>query len=692
MTDSLDTKTILGRLAGLKGVIDDMYQTASFGSHCLAKDGTFDSINEMELSWLGCQREDLIGRVEFRQFLTPDSQIRLDRQLAAHERHGFIDLELELLGQDAEPRLVSMSFNGNVTEGGHTRRGRYVLFDLAAMQFELRLQKIAAVSFESVCGICVTNAQGVILRVNAAFTTLTGYTNTEVVGRTMAVLRSGLQSDDFYRSMWQAIESKGHWEGEIRNRRKDGKIYTEWISIASVRNAEGTVTNYVGTFYDITAAKVTQDEMNRLAYHDALTQLPNRRLLQQRIEHSLVLTGRNGQRSALLFVDLDHFKAINDTRGHEAGDLLLKQVAVRMQAAVREGDTVARVGGDEFVVLLEGLGTVLVSAAEQARKVGEKLLEELAQPYVIHDFEFRCTASIGIRMASFGESVSQLLTHADLAMYEAKKHGRNSLRFFDPDMQMAATSRAEAEQDLQRAIEGSEFELHYQPKVNAEGLVVGAEALLRWHHPQRGLVSPAEIIPLAEEVGLIVPIGAWVLRDACSQMQRWALQPATRELTLAVNVSARQFAREDFVAQVVQVLQQTGANPALLELEVTESMMLDVQSAIAKMQALRDIGVRFAVDDFGTGYSSLAHLTRLPISTLKIDKSFVSHMADHDADLVIVQTIIGMAHSLGLNVVAEGVETRAQQAQLLDCGCNLFQGYLFGRALAVDEFEDLLAA
>ncbi|MFC7411545.1 putative bifunctional diguanylate cyclase/phosphodiesterase [Hydrogenophaga atypica] len=656
-----------------------MFQTAPFGSHCLAQDGSFTEINDMELSWLDRQREDVVGRTSFRQFLTPASQLKLDHYLAAHQRHGFIDLELELYREGAEPLLVAVSFNGTLTDEGQRRPGRYVLFDLTALQRERTIQKYAAMSFESACGICVTNALGIILRVNAAFTTLTGFTNDEVVGKNMAILSSGLQSEQFYQAMWKAIETRGYWQGEIRNRRKNGHLYTEWLSIASVKNPEGLVTNYVGTFYDITAAKASQEEMHRLAFHDELTHLPNRRLLQQHMEHTLALNSRNGKLSALLFIDLDHFKAINDTRGHEAGDLLLIQAARRMQTLVREGDTVARVGGDEFVVLLEGLDTAMNTAAAQAQLVGEKLLAMLATPYAIRDFKFRCTASIGIRMVSFGDHASQLLTHADLAMYEAKKNGRNSLRFFDPTMQAAATVRAHAEQDLQRAVENGEFELFYQPQVDAQGKMVGAEALLRWHHPERGLVSPGEVIPLAEETGLIIPIGNWVMKTACAQLKRWATLPEAQGLTMAVNVSARQFAREDFVNFVLKVLEDTQIDPTLLELEVTESMMLDIDTAAAKMQALRTAGVRFSVDDFGTGYSSLAHLTRIPIAKLKIDQSFVQHMGDRQADLVIVQTVIAMAHSLGLCVVAEGVETPTQHQQLLNDGCNVFQGYLFGR-------------
>ncbi len=685
MNAAAEHLAILDRLLNVESQIESMYEAASFGSHTVAADGTFAEINDVELSWLGLTREALVGKRRPSEFFSPASLSKLLRYLDAQGRHGFIDLELELVNARLEKRLISMSFSGSVSEDGSPRTGRYVLFDLTAMQLDRKLQQIAAISFESVCGICVTNTSGVILRVNAGFTTLTGYTNQEVVGQNMRILSSGIHTKDFYEAMWRAIASAGYWQGEIRNRRKDGQIFTEWLSIAAVKDANGALTNYVGTFYDISEAKVSQAEITRMAFHDSLTQLPNRRLLQQRIEHALDMSGRSGLHSALLFVDLDHFKSINDTRGHDAGDLLLIEVGRRMQATLRVGDTVARVGGDEFVVLLEGIGATQLEAATQARLVGEKLLETLAAPYRIKDFEFRCTGSIGICMVSYGASSTELLTQADLAMYQAKKHGRNSLQFFDPAMQSAAIVRAEMEQDLQRAIANAEFELHYQPQVNALNHVIGVEALLRWRHPKRGLVSPADIIPLAEETGLIAPIGTWVLETACQQMKAWEQNASTRHLTVAVNVSARQFFRPDFVEVTLKVLHDTGANPALLDLEVTESMMLDVDNAILKMRALREKGVQFSVDDFGTGYSSLANLTRLPISKLKIDQSFVHHMGSSPADQIIVQTIVGMAHSLGLTVIAEGVETPAQRDQLLSQNCTLFQGYLFGKARPADQ-------
>jgi len=683
--DSDAATALLARLQAARDSIAELYETAPFGCHTVGPDGTYAFINDLELFWLGASREDLIGRRRPREFLTPESQLQLDHYMDRHGRHGFTDLPLELLNPLGETRPVLQSFNGTL------QSRRSLSFDRTAYQLERQQQRVAALCFESTCGLCVTNAQGDILRVNAGFTALTGYSNDEMVGRNMRILRSGAQTSGFYRQMWRAVGERGHWQGEIRNRRKDGQVITKWLNIAAVRDAQGQVSNYVGAFYDISALKISQEEITRLAFHDSLTQLPNRRLLLQRIDHALAIAGRHELHSALLFIDLDHFKSINDTHGHEAGDLLLIEAGLRMQRVLREGDTVARVGGDEFVVLLEGMGASTADAATQARLIGEKLLAALAVPYDIKDFEFRCTGSIGICMVEAGISATQLLTHADLAMYQAKRQGRHALQFFDPVMQSAANLRVDLEQALQKAVALAQFELHYQPQVDLQGRVLGVEALLRWQRPGHGWVSPAEIIALAEETGLIVPIGQWVLQTACAQMKAWSLRPETRQLTMAVNVSARQFARDDFVQSVLKTLSDSGADPGLLDLEVTESMMLNVDNALHKMQALRLAGVRFSLDDFGTGYSSLAILTRLPIATLKIDQSFVRHMAAMPGDQIIVQTIIGMAHSLGLTVIAEGVETRAQCDQLKAFGCQLFQGYLFGRPQSIDTLDALVA-
>lgn len=463
-----------------------------------------------------------------------------------------------------------------------------------------------------------------------------------------------------------------------------------WVQITERLTPEGGM---VITYHDVTDLHRASAEIEMLAFYDPLTSLPNRRLLLDRLGQAVAAVTRSGGLGAVLFFDLDHFKTLNDTQGHEVGDQLLLQVAQRLQACVRESDTVARLGGDEFVVILTDLSHDSQEAAAQARRLGEKLLFGLHQPYTLGTHLHHGSVSIGATL--FGQahqSAAELLKQADIAMYQVKGQNGNGLCFFDPQMQTLITRRAQLEGDLQLALGGEQLTLHYQPQFARDGSIVGAEALLRWQHPERGMVSPAEFIPVAEESGLIVPIGQWVLRTACQQLAAWQLDAQYAKLELAVNVSARQFRQRDFVQQVIAVMQETGIRPHLLKLELTESLVLDnVDDTIAKMHQLRTKGVRFSVDDFGTGYSSLAYLSRLPLHQLKIDQSFVRNLGLHPNDDVIVQTIIGMAANLGLEVIAEGVETLEQKECLERYGCELYQGYLLGRPMPIAQLEERLA-
>lgn len=439
---------------------------------------------------------------------------------------------------------------------------------------------------------------------------------------------------------------------------------------------------------DIARRKQAEDKLERLAFYDPLTDLPNRRLMEDRLEHSLASSGRQGRFGALLFIDLDHFKDLNDSKGHNIGDELLVAVATRLASSVREGDTVARFGGDEFVVILESLGEELEQSATRAEIVAEKVLEEVASLCLQERDDYRGTASIGISMFhGRGVSAEELIRRADTAMYQAKRGGRNTLYFYDPAMQAALETRLQLERGLRQALREDQFALYYQPQVNDSGGLVGAEALLRWISPSRGLVSPTEFIPLAESTGLIAPIGLWVMRQACTQLKAWEREPATAALELAVNVSPRQFHAPDFVAQVLEVVEHSGINPSRLKLELTEGLIMDdIDSTISKMNELRRGGLRFSIDDFGTGYSSLAYLTHLPLDQLKIDQSFVHNMTLKSENAVIVQTIIGMARNLHMEVIAEGVETVEQYEFLKLQGCTFFQGYHFGKPVPIADF------
>ena len=442
-------------------------------------------------------------------------------------------------------------------------------------------------------------------------------------------------------------------------------------------------------YEDVTALRAAAAEIEQLAFYDPLTHLPNRRLLTDRLARALTASSRSGQHGAVLFLDLDHFKTLNDTLGHDTGDRLLERVAQRLTACVREQDTVARLGGDEFVVMLEGLGKTAVEAEAHAKLVGDKILSSLNQPFRLGAHLHNSTPSIGATLFGDGQKdAGELLKQADIAMYQVKASGRNALRFFNVNMLATITNRALAESDLRTALVLDQFELYYQGQFDADNRPVGAEALVRWHHPLRGVVFPSDFIGLAEETALIVPLGHWVLSAACKQLKRWETVPRRAEMVLAVNVSARQFRPADFVSQVKSVLRETAANPKRLKLELTESLVLaNVQDTIEKMNLLKAIGVRFAIDDFGTGQSSLTYLTQLPLNQLKIDQSFVHNIGLQAADATIIETIIGMAANLGLEVLAEGVETVEQRDFLDTHGCGLFQGYLFSKPVSLAEFE-----
>lgn len=436
----------------------------------------------------------------------------------------------------------------------------------------------------------------------------------------------------------------------------------------------------------------TEDEIKHQAFYDPLTGLPNRRLLVDRFHQAFASSARSGREGALLFIDLDNFKDINNTLGHDIGDLLLQQAAQRLESCMREGDTLARIGGDEFGVMLEDLSKQPIEAAIQAKAVGEKILAALNQPYQLAMHKYRSTASIGATLFSdHGKTAEELLKRADIAMSQAKKAGRNTLSFFNQKMQDIINTRTTLEGELRKALENHQFHLYYQIQVDSSHRPLGAEALIRWMHPENGLVSPTQFIPLAEETGLILPIGQWVLETVCAQLKVWEQNALTRDLVLAVNVSAKQFHQADFVAQVQALVQRHAINPALLKLELTEGMLLEnIEGTITTMNSLHEIGVLFSLDDFGTGYSSLQYLKRLPLDQLKIDQSFVHDLASNSSDKAIVRAITAMAQSLDLDVIAEGVETEAQQQLLLGKGCTHYQGYLFGKPMPIEQFELLL--
>jgi diguanylate cyclase (GGDEF)-like protein/PAS domain S-box-containing protein len=549
--------------------------------------------------------------------------------------------------------------------------------------------RIAAIAFESQEGMVITDIAGTILRVNSAYTAITGYTSAEVIGKNPRIMQSGRHDKNFYDAMWKTVLNKGSWEGEVWNKRKNAEIFPEHLMITAVKDAEGMTTNYVGTLTDITVTREAANQIQHLAFYDVLTRLPNRRLLMDRLSLALAASLRSGKEGALLFLDLDNFKTLNDTLGHETGDQLLQQAAQRLESTVREGDTVARLGGDEFVVMLENLSSHRMEAAAQTEAIGAKVLSALNQTYQLGMHKYHCTTSIGSTL--FGDhktDIDELLKQADIAMYQAKKAGRNTLRFFDLQMQANINARVALETQLRNAIEKREFVLYYQVQVDHKRRALGAEALIRWEHTELGFISPAQFISLAEETGLILSIGQWVLESACAQLKAWQNNGLTREFTLSVNVSAKQFHEANFVLQVQETVKHYAINPALLKLEPTESVLLeDIDATVETMNALRAIGVHFALDDFGTGFSSLQYLKKLPLNQLKIDQTFVRDLVTDNNDQAIVRTIIAMAQSMNLQVIAEGVETEEQLLLLQQSGCKHYQGYLFGKPVPIEQFE-----
>jgi len=539
-------------------------------------------------------------------------------------------------------------------------------------------------------GIHILDVQGNLVEFNDAFCQMLGYAREEVAVLNLSDWDVQFSEQELRDRLMDFLTNNRSDTFETVHRRKDDTLINVEVS-CSAMEMDGQ-SYLLALSRDISKRKQAESEIHSLAFYDALTHLPNRRLLIDRLRHAMASSTRNEQYGAILFLDLDNFKSLNDTRGHDIGDLLLIEAAQRLQGCVREGDTVARFGGDEFVLILEGLSAKQDEAATQAEMIGEKVRAALNQSYQLKGMEHHSSTSIGINLFfNHLGTVDELFKQADVAMYQAKQAGRNAIRFFDPAMQAVLDARSKLEEALRGAVFNQQLRLYYQIQVDTELQPIGAEVLLRWEHPELGMVSPAQFIELAEETGLILPIGLWVLETACEQLRLWQNDPLLGKLNISVNVSARQFRYEDFVAQVEAALEQSGTDPRRLKLELTESLILNnVEDSINKMDQLKSIGVEFSMDDFGTGYSSLSYLKRLPLDQIKIDQSFVRDISTDPSDAAIVKTIIAMAETLGLMVIAEGVETEAQREFLELRGCPAFQGHLFGAAIPVEQFEAML--
>jgi diguanylate cyclase (GGDEF)-like protein/PAS domain S-box-containing protein len=552
---------------------------------------------------------------------------------------------------------------------------------------------VSAAAFQTHDGILITDADLKIIRINRAFAKMSGFSEPEVLGKNPNIFNSEYHEEIYYERIWKEVDSNGFWKGEIWVKCKNDKVLPMHTTISAVINDDGITQQYVAVYTNISEIKKAEDEIYSLAFHDVLTGLPNRRLLNDRLDVALSSSGRSELYGAILLLDLDNFKTINDNINHECGDNLLIEVSNRLKFSIRESDTVSRIGGDAFVVMLENLGTNEADAAQKAAHIAENLRSILSKPFSIDKNILNVSPSIGICLfLDHNISVPEVIKRAEMAMYQAKNSGRNRTHFFDPQMQQSIETQNELVSDLHLALQSNQLKLYYQMQLDTNRSTIGAEALIRWDHPQRGLISPVEFIPVAEKSSLIIDIGNWVLNTVCQQIALWSKSELTKNLVIAINISPRQFMQPDFVELLAANIYKYQIDASRIKLELTESVMIDdLDQIVKKMYILKHIiGVTLSLDDFGTGYSSLSYLKQLPIDQIKIDQSFVRHMTTDISDAMMVKNIIDMAHNFGFDVIAEGVETEAQLALLKKNGCLSYQGYLFSKPIPVTQFEILL--
>ncbi len=664
--------------------------SSTLASVTLDRDGRFIYVNRESERLLQQTSAQLLGHTIWR-LLDPNGRSRLRSELRAaqnHQRSVEFEEFFPPLGIWLEMRVYPFEEGVAV-----------YLRDVSAWQQSKEQMLLLQTSINRLNDIVVIADAGShdepdarIVFVNDAFQRRTGYSRDEVLGQTPRMLEGPLTQRAELERMRGVLSQSQPVRAELIIYKKDGEQCWMELEVVPVDYLGRGLTHWIAVARDITTRKASEDEIEHLAFYDALTQLPNRQLLMSRLRHVLAQKGVDRKIGALMFVDLDHFKLLNDTMGHSRGDMLLRKAASRLASCIGRDDTVARLGGDEFVVMLQDLGDTVPAANAQALAIGEKILTALGEPYDLAQHSYHGTCSIGITSINEDEvSIEDLLKQADLAMYQAKASGRNAVCFFDPEMQAVATANAALTSELRQGLRRHEFVLHYQPQVGSDGRMVGVEALLRWQHPHRGLILPDAFIAQAEESGLILPMGQWALEGACAQLALWAGRPETDHLSVSVNVSVRQFRNPEFVDQVMDVIRHSGVRAQRLKLELTESLLATgIEVTIAKMGVLKTAGVTLSIDDFGMGYSALSYLKRLPLDQLKIDRSFVKDMLADPNDAAIARTIIGLAQSLGLSVMAEGVETEEQRRLLSEYGCDSYQGHLFCPALPISELETFI--
>lgn len=651
------------------------------------KDGMVLDVNEAFLRAGGWTRNEVVGHTVAELKLWPMDGHREEMLEKLELSGGLHDIDMEFHNKSGEIRYCIGSIEP-ISIGGDSCV-LVIAQNVTERKFaEKEMQKLSRALEQTADSVMITDRNGIIEYVNLSFEAVTGFSRAEAIGQTPTIVKSGKQRDSFYQKLWATIMA-GHVFSEVFvNKKKDGMLYYEEKTITPLKDPQGQITHFVATGKDITERMQTQERLHFLAHHDALTELPNRIFYMDRLKESLARARWHNRRVAVLFLDLDRFKNINDTLGHAVGDRLLQLISRRFAESLREGDVVARLGGDEFAILLDD-----ITSEKDVPGIAQKILDTLTPPFKIDEHELFVTASLGISLyPSDGEDSDTLLKHADIAMYRAKDLGKNNYQFYSADMSARAFERLTLESGLRHALERREFLLHYQPQIDTDsGKVVGVEALLRWQHPDLGIIAPTDFVPLLEETGIIIPVGEWVLRTACEQLREWK-RMGRGNLRIAVNLSARQFNEPNFVAVIDRAVQAAACDPTLLELEITESIIMrHTQSTIQALDALNRMGARLAVDDFGTGYSSLSYLRRYPIDTLKIDRTFIHDIQSDADDAAITSAIIGMGQRLKINVIAEGVETREQLEFLHSNGCYVMQGHLFSKPLSSDALEKFLS-
>jgi diguanylate cyclase (GGDEF)-like protein/PAS domain S-box-containing protein len=665
-----------------------LYEFAPVGYLTLTGEGLIDEINLTGTTLLGMERHQLIHHRFSGLVAHKDGDrwhIFFQHLIKDNVEHDF---ELELYRGDNSPFDAQLHCK-LIADDDKSPSIRVTLTDITERKRIELVLRIVSTAFESHGPMVICNAEKIILQANNAFITATGYTQKEILGQKISLLKSDHHDNVFYTSMWETINQTGTWQGEVWDRHKSGQVNPKLLTISAVKNSNNVVTHYVGSFIDITEKKLAEEKIKHLAFYDSLTQLPNRCLLQERLKHSIEMARRDNKPLALLMLDLDRFKAVNDSLGHLAGDELLQQVAARMTARLRTVDMVSRLGGDEFIVLLDD-----IAHPDDAARVAEDIIIDLSKSFILSQSnDVRIGVSIGISLyPQHGSCPETLLDHADAALYQAKDQGRGCFSYFSEALTRAAQERIALEARLRRAIEQEELYMLYQPQVDINSdRIIGAEALVYWQDPIDGLIPPLRFIPLAEESHLIVEIGEWVLRKTCQQAKQW-LESGLFPITIAVNISPYQFRRSDINTLVANILVETGLPAGQLELEITESGLMENQDlALVILTNLRHQGIRLAIDDFGKGYSSLARLKYFPVDVLKIDKSFIEKIPANKDDMEIASTIVAMAHNLGFKVLAEGVETSAQLDFLREKSCDAYQGYIKSRPLSAQDFAELLA-